>query len=52
MDNLMTGENMIAKNIYEVTKRTGISARTAKKLIETGSMSRTGWTLDEVEVAI
>lgn len=48
MCNVITGQELVAKNILEVTRRTGISGAQVKKLIETGNVSIRGWVLDEV----
>ena len=46
--NVKTGEELVLKNISEVTKHTGISGAQAKRLIESGKESIRGWMLDEV----
>lgn len=48
MSNIFTGQDMVARNICEVTKLTGISGTQAKRLIETGNASIRGWVLDEL----
>lgn len=51
MSNIITGQDMVARNISEVTRLTGISGTQAKRLIETGNASIRGWVLDELERA-
>lgn len=45
MSNIFTGQDIVARNIYEVTKLTGISGIQVKRLIETGNASIRGWVL-------
>jgi hypothetical protein len=48
MNNIFTGQDMVARNISEVTRLTGISGTQCKRLIASGNMSIRGWVLDEV----
>ena len=48
MSNIFTGQDMVARNISEVTRLTGISGTQCKRLIASGNMSIRGWVLDEV----
>jgi hypothetical protein len=52
MSNIITGQDMVARNICEVTRLTGISGTQAKRLIESGNASIRGWVLDEAEARI
>ena len=52
MSNIFTGQDMVARNICEVTRLTGISGTQAKRLIESGNVSIRGWVLDEAEARI
>ncbi len=52
MSNIITGQDMVARNICEVTRLTGISGTQAKRLIESGNASIRGWVLDEAEASV